>query len=182
MSFQPFTGQVMLIAGNYAPRGWLLCRGQSLAVSSYSALFSLIGTNYGGDGRTFFNLPDLRDRVPIGASKSGKFRDGETGGNGSVKIGEQQIPNHQHDPEFYVALDISDESLPKPGNSRAAVCAHNAGTHEFQNSFATNTPDVSLHPDTITSNVKGNGEDLSVMQPYLAINYAICVFGIYPSQ
>jgi microcystin-dependent protein len=95
----PFLGQVIIFAGNFAPKGWAFCNGQLLAISQYTALFSLLGTTYGGDGRTTFGLPDLRGRVAVSAGQGpglSNYTLGEQTGTETVTLSTQQMPQHNH--------------------------------------------------------------------------------------
>src|SRR3954470_8202393 len=96
---EAFIGEIRLFAGNFAPRGWQLCNGQTLPISQYSAVFSLLGTNYGGDGVTTFKLPDFRGRAPISSGQGpnlSSYQLGETGGTENVTILQTQMPAHVH--------------------------------------------------------------------------------------
>ena len=100
MSAEPFIGEISMFGGNFAPRGWALCDGQLLPVSQYSALFSLLGTTYGGDGRTTFALPDLRGRTPKGVGNGPGLQSviwGERGGKEQTLITAANMPSHSHD-------------------------------------------------------------------------------------
>jgi microcystin-dependent protein len=137
----PYLGEVDLFAGNFAPRGWAACDGQILAIAQNQALFSLLGTTYGGDGRTTFALPDLRGRVPVGPRTGLGLTErylGEKGGTETVTLTEAQMPSHNH-------------TLPDPYVSE-------------------------------TTGNTGGGESHDNMQPYLGMNYAIALQGIYPSR
>src|ERR1700744_3298393 len=96
---QPYVGQIMMFAGNFAPAGWMTCQGQTLPISEYDTLFNLIGTTYGGDGQSTFKLPDLQGRVPIHQGPGGGLATyvmGQTGGAETVTLTTQQIPQHNH--------------------------------------------------------------------------------------
>jgi microcystin-dependent protein len=96
---EPFVGEIRMFAGNFAPRGWSFCNGQLMAISQNSALFSLIGTIYGGDGRTTFALPDLRGRVPLHAGEApglSHYALGQRGGAEQVALSVEHLPNHNH--------------------------------------------------------------------------------------
>src|SRR5215470_10319820 len=97
---EPFVGEIRMFAGNFAPAGWMLCQGQTLAISEYETLFNLIGTTYGGDGQTTFNLPNLSSRVPIhqGTGGGSTYVIGELAGVETVTLTVSQIPQHTHPP------------------------------------------------------------------------------------
>ncbi len=124
---EPFLGQVILFAGNFAPRNWALCQGQLLPINSNQSLFSILGTQYGGDGRTTFALPDLRGRAPLSHGQGPGLSNrqiGERGGQEQVSLSEAQLPSHQHsEGASTMSADlvahtgsVADSSTPGPGN------------------------------------------------------------------
>ncbi|MFL9836261.1 tail fiber protein [Flavobacterium sp. ST-75] len=173
--------EIRLFAPNFAPKFWSFCEGQTLAISSNTALFSLIGTIYGGDGRTTFKLPDFRSRVPVGAGPSNTgitaYTMGEVSGTATVTATVANLPAHIHSGMLNYALpaysDEGDTAIPT-----------GAGLASASGLFSTNPPNTSLHPADahITIGNKGGGAPFSIMQPYLSINYIICVQGIFPSR
>ena len=164
---QPYTGEIRLFAGNFAPAGWMLCDGQLLPIAENDTLFNLIGTTYGGDGQSTFALPDLRGRVPI--HQGGGFIQGQSSGVEQVTLTVNQIPAHAH--PFLASADPA--SSPNPA---ANVLAETVSTTPY---FA-GPPAVTLAPQSIVP--AGGSQPHSNLQPYLCINYIICLFGIYPSQ
>ena len=177
---EPFIGQITMFGGNFAPRSWAFCDGQLLAISSHQALFSILGTTYGGDGRTTFGLPDLRGRVPMhpgnGPGLSPR-RLGEKAGVEQVALNTNEIPQHTHalnNPELRASANPADTN--SPGfNALAMAPAYND----------TDTPSVAMHPDSITDltlgNTGGGGAHANV-QPFLGINFIIALQGIFPSR
>lgn len=167
---EPFIGMVILFGGNFAPRGWALCDGQLLPISENTSLFSILGTTYGGDGRTTFALPDLRGRVPMhpGNGPGLTPRDlGQKLGEESVNLTVAQMPSHGH--EMNVANVTADNDRPAGGMlGRTQIYT------------ATATPTATLNPTTIANN--GGNEAHDNMQPSLGINYIIALQGIYPSR
>ena len=166
-------GEVKMFAGNFAPRGWALCNGQLLQISQNSALFSILGTTYGGDGRTTFALPDLRGRVAVHAgSGTGLIRKqlGQQGGAENVNISVRNLPSHTH--AIKAVAEVGDEGLPN-GNLLASNSSANR-------SYSTLSSNATMNK----SMVENTGGNLPVnnMQPYLTINYIICLEGIYPSR
>ena len=166
-------GEVKMFAGNFAPRGWAMCNGQLLQISQNSALFSILGTTYGGDGRTTFALPDLRGRVPVHAgSGTGLIRKqlGQQGGAENVNISVRNLPSHTH--AIKAVAEVGDEGLPN-GNLLASNSSANR-------SYSTLSSNATMNK----SMVENTGGNLPVnnMQPYLTINYIICLEGIYPSR
>lgn len=170
---EPFVGEIRMFAGNFAPRGWALCDGQLLAVSQNDALFSLLGTIYGGDGRTTFGLPDLRGRIPVhagtGAGLSNR-RLGEKAGQEAVTLTLNQIPSHNHAPVKGSSANGSD---PNPADN------YLAGSTVVQ-PYTTEVPDNSAAASSVTS--VGGGQSHGNVMPFLCVNFIIALFGIYPSR
>ncbi|KRS10186.1 hypothetical protein XM53_22310, partial [Roseovarius atlanticus] len=111
----PFIGQIVLFGGNFAPRNWAFCDGQLVAISQNSALFSILGTTYGGDGRTTFGLPDLRGRVPIGPRQGPGltfYREGQKGGAEDVTLTQAEMPSHSHATNVQTTANMLAESRP----------------------------------------------------------------------
>ncbi|MCP5424477.1 MAG: phage tail protein [Gammaproteobacteria bacterium] len=169
---EPFVGEIRMFAGNFAPRGWAFCDGQLLAVSQNDALFSLLGTIYGGDGRTTFGLPDLRGRIPIHAghgSGLSERRLGSKGGEEKVTLTTNQLPSHTH------PLQASTQNAVQtsPGNN---VLAQPTSIDLYR----VTAPDADLSGDAITD-VGGNRSHTNLM-PFLCVNFIIALVGIYPSR
>jgi len=178
---EPFIGQIMLFGGNFAPRSWAFCDGQLLAISSNSALFSILGTTYGGDGRTTFALPDLRGRSAIHEGNGPGLSDqklGERGGSETNQLNSLQLPAHGH-------------SL-ATGNVTIPVSAEDADQDEADGKYLANgtfyhdNPDGAYGPGALplggTSGNVGANRPINNMPPYLALNYIIALQGIYPSR
>ena len=172
---EPFIGQVTMFAGNFAPRGWALCDGQLLAISSNQALFSILGTTYGGDGRTTFALPGLRGRTPIHQGSGPglpPYALGQKGGAESVVLTTNELPQHTHTiGNLRAAASPADASVPT-GNSLGMAPAYNSGS-----------PSVDMHAGSVGpfGNTGGNVAHPN-MPPYLAINYIIALIGLFPSR
>ena len=181
MSTEPFIGEVKLLAFNFAPRGYALCEGQLLAISTNSALFSLIGTFYGGDGRTTFALPDLRGRMPIGQGQGPGLPDytiGQRAGSTQKNILTPNMPSHSHSAvtvsvKLPVSSGAGEDSSPA-GNYLAA--SPNDAYTPVANGFSGN-----LQVSGETSRAGGD-IPLDVMNPYLVMNYSIATVGIFPSR
>lgn len=178
-SQEGFIGEVIMFAGNFAPRSWALCDGQLLAISSNSALFSILGTTYGGDGRTTFALPDLRGRVPIHAGTGPGlpiYRLGQKGGNYQALLTVNNLPSHTHTATATVHAfgEQGDQQDPE-----GAVLAYD----RRETQYSASAPDVTMNAESVTVTVAnaGNGQAFNIMPPYLAVNYIICLQGIYPS-
>jgi len=192
----PFIGEIVLFAGNFAPRSWALCDGQLLAINSHSALFSILGTTYGGDGRTTFALPDLRGRTPVHPGHGPGLSDydlGERGGTERVTLTVSQMPSHSHLTSNNPALDqhilLSKTQAvnyePLPGDVPAAATEDTFGGNNVK-AFgpATNT----VNGQTISGNAgltilnNGGSQYHTNIQPFLGINYIIALQGIFPSR
>jgi microcystin-dependent protein len=166
---EPFIAEIRIFAGNFAPRGWAFCDGQLLPIAQNTALFSLIGTTYGGDGRTTTALPDLEGRAPMHAGRGPGLttrRLGDKAGAESVVLAESQIPSHSH-PLVGTQEDV-DASSPV-GNYLAT------GNDLYSTSNGATLAGSSL-PNTGGSQAHNN------MQPYLALNFIIALVGVYPSR
>jgi microcystin-dependent protein len=163
----PYIGEIRLFAGNFEPAGWAFCNGQLLAIAQNDALFALIGTTYGGDGQTTFALPDLRGRVPVHIGPA--FVQGQSGGVEQVTLTVSQLPSHGHT----VLGTTSPATDPAPAGH---VLAESPFTQLYQSS----APSVGMAADAVQS-IGGSQPHLN-MQPYLALNFIISLFGIFPSQ
>ncbi len=163
---QPYVGEIRMFAGNFAPAGWMFCEGQSLPISEYETLFNLIGTSYGGDGQSTFNLPDLRGRLPLHQGLG--FTLAETGGVEEVTLTVAQIPAHTH--PFMASTNVSQDTSPSnkvAGQSGSALL------------YIQDTPDTAMSPSAVTS--AGGSQPHTKFQPYLCVDFIISLFGIYPS-
>lgn len=168
---EPYIGQISMFAGNFAPRGYLFCQGQLLAIAQNTALFSLLGTTYGGNGQTTFALPDLRSRLPVhtGQLPGGEsYVAGQTGGTETVTLQLANLPPHNHGP-----LGASTTPTSATANSGLTIAG---GINRFRPGPATQ----SLAPASMTST--GNSQPHENIQPYLCINFIIAVEGLYPSR
>jgi microcystin-dependent protein len=153
---------------NYAPAGWQLCQGQLLPVSDYEALFSLIGTTYGGDGVSTFAVPDLRGRVPLHPGSG--FAVGQPGGEEQLTLTGNQLPGHSH--TFLASANPGAQRDPT-GNVPATIPAGSA--------YVQQAATAALASQSI-STAPGNGLPHDNMQPFLCVTFIISLFGIYPSQ
>ena len=168
---QPYVGEIKMFGGDFAPNGWLFCQGQLLAIADYNTLFQSIGTTYGGDGQSTFALPNLSGRVPVHQGNGPGLTNrviGELGGTEAVTLTSQQIPQHTH----------------------AAVVSSSAGSTGVPSSSVTlGIADIDLHiiespsvnMNTATIGNTGGSQPHNNLQPTLAINFIISLFGIFPS-
>lgn len=166
-----YLAQIIMFGGTFAPRGWANCEGQLLAISSNSALFSLIGTIYGGDGRTTFALPDLRGRVPVGIGNGpglSSYPQGQKSGteNNTLSIG--QLPSHNHT-----------VSLPAKEEANAEVPTGNVIAGAGFDGFGT-TSDTNMAALPVGNT--GGSQPINNVQPVLGMRYIICIQGIFPSR
>ena len=166
----PFVGEIRLFAGNFAPQGWFLCQGQALPIAQYDVLFSLIGTTYGGDGVSTFNVPNLTGRVPVHQGTltgGGNYVLGQLGGAEQVSLTSGQVGAHSHTVLCTTA----------PGTSAAAAGSVLAGsaTPLYSNAAANGSMGAG-------TTVVGGSLPHENRPPYLALNFIIAWQGIYPSQ
>lgn len=169
----PILGQIIMFAGNFAPRGWALCDGQLLAISSNTALFSILGTTYGGDGRTTFALPDLRGRFPMhpGTGPGLSLRRlGERGGSETSTLTVNNLPSHTHAATLHASGNPADTANP---------AAANLGVAE---AYSMQAPSVDLAADAITTANTGGGQNFDNMPPFNNINFIIALQGVFPSR
>lgn len=166
----PFIGEIKLVSFNFAPRGWASCNGQLLPIGQNQALFALLGTQYGGDGRVNFALPDLRGRmaVHVGADTA----QGQAGGEANVTLSVQQMPTHTH--ALAGTADIANANVPAGALPAARP---RGGISRYAPGASLSTP---MHPNAIGNNPGGQGHPN--MQPYTVLHYVIALQGIFPSR
>ncbi|WP_420394909.1 phage tail protein [Nioella sp.] len=172
---EPYLGQIYLVGYNFAQRGFAFCDGQLLPISSNSALFSLLGTMYGGDGRTTFGLPDLRGRVAIGRGDGPGLTPrvmGQRGGEERNTLTINQMPSHTH------TGAIHGESAPATQGSPGG---NMLGLGNFYASVGAG-PDLQMASESITIANNGGGQSFNIMPPYLVLNYEIALQGLFPSR
>jgi microcystin-dependent protein len=165
----PYIGEIRMFGGNYAPNGWAFCNGALLAIAENDALFALIGTTFGGDGQTTFALPDLRGRAPVHMGQGlSNYVIGQAGGSEQVTLNANQIQAHTHAPLGQTAA--GSQTSPAGGVWAASTL----------NQYSTNAPSQPLNPAVVQTS--GGSQPHDNMMPYLAINFIISLFGIFPSQ
>jgi microcystin-dependent protein len=172
MPTEPYIGQIMAFGGNFAPQGWALCDGSLLPISQYDALFSLIGTTYGGDGQTTFAVPDLRSRAALHQGQGpglSSYSLGQSGGAEAVTLTENQLSPHSH---------------PAMGHSGAGDNAHPAGAVWATSSTNLYTAGAAANAamDATSIAPSGGSQPHDNMLPFLTLNFCIALEGIYPSQ
>jgi microcystin-dependent protein len=174
-------GFTTLFAGNFAPKSWALCQGQTISIQSNTALYSLLGTFYGGNGTTNFKLPDLQGRAIVGVGQGPGLSDyllGQVGGAEAVTVTDAQMPAHVHPVQVTVTQNAAGAAdSTNPENNTYG----NEGTGE---SVYSNPANVALKPfaGTITMQNAGIGAPVPTVNPYIALNYIICQYGIYPAR
>ena len=188
---EAFLATILLWPCNFAPNGWAFCAGQILSISQNTALFSLLGTTYGGNGQTTFGLPDFRGRVPVGAGQGpglSSYNLGQVSGSETVTLTVNQMPAHNHTVALTVTVSASNAqattSTPSASNSLAAPYdASNANPINGYITGAPNTP-LNIGGGAVNGNtgLTGGNQPTPILQPYLGINYIIALQGIYPSR
>ena len=174
-----------MFGGNFAPRGWALCEGQLLAISQNQTLFAILGTTYGGDGRTTFGLPDLRGRIPMGAGNGpglSQRRIGQKMGEENHILNSTEIPSHSHTSKLSVSKENGTQGA-ATADSTIGTTGVNAG-RVFTESlgYNTSTPDTALNSASIVGANTGGGQSHNNMQPTLCTNYIIALVGIFPPR
>lgn len=184
MSTEPFIGEIKIFGFYFAPKGYSTCQGQILSIAQNTALFSLLGTTYGGNGQTTFALPDLQGRMPVGQGQGPGLPNyvmGQLSGTTNVTLLTANMPAHVHTlNSMQIKLQASssnaDEISPE-GNFPATVSnAAYSGNGATPNTFTGGTQ------ITGTTDITGSNIPISIMNPYLTINYSIAIYGIFPSR
>lgn len=180
---QIFLGEIMLVAFNFAPKGFALCNGQLLPINQNQALFALLGTQFGGNGQTNFALPDLRGRVPVSAGSS-DYPLGQRGGTEAVTLTLAQLPPHLH------GMKVS----PDRGTTNLAGIAGTTPVHNYLADSGGGAPQYGSTPNAAlatagpgptvvnTTTAVGGSQPHTNMQPYLSLNFVIALQGVFPSQ
>jgi microcystin-dependent protein len=166
----PFLGEIRMFGGTFAPAGWAFCDGQSLSISENDALFILIGTTYGGDGQTTFNLPNLQSRIPLHAGNG--FTLAEMAGVETVTLTTQQLPIHTHPAQCKGGTNTGNSATPQ-NNVWASQSSFGIYTTDFSNPVPMNT--AAMSP-------VGGSQPHDNMIPFLCISFIIALEGLFPSQ
>jgi microcystin-dependent protein len=175
-AMDPFLGEIKLVPYTFAPRGYANCDGQLLAISQYSALFSLVGTIYGGDGRTTFGLPDLRGRVAVHTGTGPGLTPRIIGlkyGHETTTLVVANLPSHNHPAILHAQSGNGSETSPA-----GAVLANDPR----EDQYGTATPDVTMDAAAVTVGNTGSGQSFQISQPSLVLRYIIALSGVYPSR
>ncbi len=175
---ESFLGQICLFGFNFQPQGWAFCNGQSLSIAQNSALFALLGTTYGGNGTTNFNLPNLQGRVPMHFSAN--HPQGQAGGAETVAIGIPNLPPHTHGISATGAMGGT--SGPGSSDSPVGNIPASSGTSENYAAPGARTGDMAPIAVTGTTTPTGSGAPIPVLPPFLTFNFCIALQGIFPSR
>ena len=170
---ETFLGEIRMFAGNFAPTGWAFCQGQLLPIAQNQALFSLLGTTYGGDGRTSFALPDLRGRVPVGFGQGPGLSNREIGekfGSELVTLNINQMPSHNH----------TVNAVTTEGNQNLPTNSLPANTKTLDKEYSDANANTTMKATMV--NPTGGSQPFGVSQPSLGVNFIIALQGIYPSR
>lgn len=166
----PYLGEIKILPWNWPPKGWALCNGALLPIQQYSALFSLLGTTYGGNGTTTFALPDLQGRVPVHRSQDGSFQQGQKAGEEQVLLTQSTMALHNH--ALLGTTTAGDRKSPP-----STYAASSSATDYY---YSPPTNPVALNPASIGP--AGGNQAHPNMQPYLVISYCIATSGMFPSR
>ena len=168
---EPFLSEIRIFSFDYAPRSWAMCNGQLLPINQNQALFSLLGTTYGGDGRVNFALPDLRGRVPNHFGNTLIL--GQRGGEAAHTLSVSEMPTHTH----FLSANLAAGNANT--NATLGPPAGNYWANTGKSHYSTSAPNAAMHPSAV-SNV-GGSQPHTNMQPYLALNFCIALQGVFPS-
>lgn len=183
-----YLGQIVMFGGNFAIRGWAFCDGQLIAISQNQALFSILGTTYGGDGRTTFGLPDLRGRMamhPGNGPGLPSYRLGQKGGHNTTTLNATQLPAHNHPATATATATLHAEigTADKPNPTGAMLGGSKIyRTDTTGNNAALAQEAITASVDVNVENSTGGGRPVDVTNPYCAVNYIISLQGIFPSR
>ena len=190
---EDYIASIKIFAGNFAPRGFMFCQGQLLSIAQNTAVFSLLGTTYGGDGRTTFGLPDLRGRVPIGTGQGSGLSNivlGQAAGTENTTLNMYNLPTHNHSVNPTTNVKVSNK-VGDSSDPRDKVLAEGAQIGSGPNATklkpyvtynSTDTNNGDLAGVTGSTGAVGGSQSFPIMQPYLGVNYIICLQGIFPSR
>jgi len=188
-----FLSTILIWPPDFAPRGWALCAGQLMSISQNTALFSLLGTMYGGNGTQNFALPDLRSRVPVGVGQGpglSLYSIGQPGGTENVTLTTSTLAAHTHS-ATPAGLSATVPAVTGPGttnqpSSSVALAAPTDAARNPVNVYSNAAPTQNLAPGTVTGSITvgsaGGGQPHTNIQPYLAVNYIIALVGVFPSR
>ena len=171
--------EIRLFAGNFAPRNWAFCQGQLMSIAQNTALFSILGTTYGGNGQTTFALPDFRGRVAVGTGQGPGLPSitlGEVSGEPTHTLISTEMPAHNH----LMGANTSGQANSANPNGNVLGIGKVPSSSETINMYSSSGAGSNLAPTAIS--ISGGSQPHNNMQPYLGMNYIICLFGIFPSR
>jgi microcystin-dependent protein len=174
---EPFLAEIVMFGGNFAPRGWAFCQGQILSIAQNTALFSLLGTTFGGNGQTTFALPDMRGRVPVGTGQGPGLPSinlGQVAGEPTHTLIVTEMPAHSH-PAQAQGVSTAGTSTSPAGGTWATSSARDAV-------YSNAAPNAPMAAGGVSVGAAGGSQPHNNMQPYLGINFIIAIEGIYPSR
>ena len=174
-SAEPYLASVNIFAGNFAPRMWAFCNGQLLPISQYDALFSLIGTTFGGDGQTTFGLPDLRGRTPVGVGDGPGISSivwGQKSGSYTVTLTTINLPPHNH------TINVNDTG----GRSSEVSPENNFIAPNASSTLGNFSATANAQMNVQSIGLAGSSNSVNIMKPYLCMYFIISLYGIYPSR
>ncbi len=179
---EPFMGEIRMFAGNFAPKGWAFCNGDLVSIAENSALYALLGTAYGGDGRSTFGLPDMRGRVAVHAGRlpgGGNYERGQRGGAEYIQLSTAQMPSHEHN------VTVKAKATASTGNQGSPVghaWASDGAAAAFTYSDATPDQDMKDGSVVVEGQDAGGSQPHENRPPYQTVNYIIAMVGLFPSR
>lgn len=174
-------GFTTLFAGNFAPKSWAFCQGQTINIASNTALFSILGTQFGGNGTTNFKLPDLQGRTIVGAGQGpglSAYSIGQTGGLETTTMSPNQMPSHIH-PVQITARNLASSNDATDSTANNSVYARDAANFSYATSPTANGGTFMA---TLNTGSQGFGAPFEISRPFLAMNYIICQYGVFPAR
>lgn len=178
-----YLGTIVPFIGNYAPQDWAICDGSTLQIAQNAALYSLLGTTYGGDGKTTFKLPDLRGRVSVGANSANTaYVLGKTGGSETVALTTTQMPAHNHNINVNATQVPSTSHTAQPSGNTVIGTPQLPGRTPVNVAIYDTTPNSKVQLNSLAISQTGSGVGHDNMQPFLVMNYLICISGLYPPR
>lgn len=175
-----YIGVVTTVAYDFAPKNWASCNGQLLSIAQNQALFSILGTTYGGNGVTTFALPDMRSRTAMGTGQGGGLPFislGEMSGSETVTLSINNLPSHMHNGNVSFRMQASNSGASEPTPDGTYI-------NGFTNGFSNAASNVQMLAPAYTATIgtAGSSQPIEVLSPYLVLNYVICMYGIFPSR